>query len=179
MRSSFSLGVVAIGAVALSATASWACGDKFVVLGRGVRSAMTRASAHPASILIYGDRDSHMQAAEKEYRIAETLKLAGHKPLVVENREQLDEALTSRRYDLVLADLSDAARLDQGLRAASSGVVVIPVMYKPTSAELTAAEKQYGCLLKAPTKDDDLLSVVDEAMQGRAKGSAPTCRKPK
>jgi hypothetical protein len=155
-----------------------ACGDKFVILGRGMKTEMGRAR-NPASILVFNNPSSRLPAADREYGLATTLKSAGHKPLVLQDRVQLQEALVSRGYDLVLADFSDTPAVEQVARKSSPDTVVIPVLYKPTGAELAEAEKQYGCVFKAPGKHDDLLTVIDEVMRSRAKGVAANCPKPK
>src|SRR5712691_7079570 len=92
----------ALGVWLFAAPALLGCGDKFVVLGRGVRFQRVNASAHPASILIYMNPASHVPAADKEFQLQSTLKLAGHKPAVVEDQSGLEKALKSGRYDLVL-----------------------------------------------------------------------------
>jgi hypothetical protein len=178
-QSSTWIAAVLVGAAALAARTAAACGDKFVVLGRGVRAENMRRSAHPASILLYSNPASRIPAADKEYRLATTLKQAGHKILVLQDRIQLDEALTSRDFDVVLTDYTDASSVDQTARAASPDTVVIPVLYKPSTAELAEVEKQFGCFVGTSKKDDDLLAVVEEVMKRRGKGLAVTCPKPK
>jgi hypothetical protein len=153
------------------------CGDKFVVLGRGMRLLNVKASAHPASILIYMNRASRVAAAEREFQLQSTLKQAGHKPSVVDDQRALDKALTSGKYDLVLADLSDAAALEKEAQGSHSKPAVIPVVYNPTGAELSAAEKQYSCVAQASKTNHELLAVIDEAMVSKSKGAAPTCQK--
>jgi hypothetical protein len=176
-RRAILLAVVAAGALMLGEGAAAGCGDKFVVLGRGARFGRVNASRFPARILIYGAPGSRMPAAEREYRIESTLKQAGHKPAFVQNSGDLEKALGSRKYDLVLADASDKASLERAVRAASSDATVIPVVYNPTSAELADAEKRYSCLVKASRKDNDLLSVIDETMLSKSRGTAANCLK--
>jgi hypothetical protein len=178
-RPSTWLTVGLVGALALSARTAAACGDKFVVVGRVTSLGQMKATANPASILIYSNPASRIPAAEREYRLASTLKRVGHKTLVLQDRVQVDEALVSRGFDLVLADFTDASSLEQTVRSLSPDTLVIPVLYKPSGAELAEAEKHYGCLLKASGKNDDLLTVVDEAMKSRAKGGGASCSKAK
>ncbi|HEY3122533.1 MAG TPA: hypothetical protein VGK70_00550 [Thermoanaerobaculia bacterium] len=164
--------VVFLGGVA----ATLGCGDKFVVLGRGMRFGRAHAAKFPGSVLIYVNRASHMPAAMKEFRLEPTLKAAGHSIRVVENFADLDQMLTSGRYDIVLTDVADSARVQERAASSLSKPLVVPVLYKPAPAELAAAEKKYGCLI-APTstRSLDLLPVVDQAMQGRAKGQVARC----
>lgn len=168
---------VAVGICLLLAPPLLGCGDKFVVLGRGPRFQAVHISAHPASILIYMNPDSHVPAVEKEFQIEGMLRLAGHKPHVVQASSDLDKALSSGGYDLVLADISDAATLEREALATASKPAVIPIVYNPTGAELEAAQKQYSCLMKASKKNHDLLAVVDQAVKSRLKGSGATCQK--
>lgn len=169
---------LAAGLVLFPGTAG-ACGDKFVVLGRGMRLLNVKASAHPASILIYMNPASRVGAADREFQLQSTLKQAGHKPSVVDDQRALDRALTSGKYDLVLADLSDAAALEKEAQGSRSKPGVIPVVYNPTGAELSAAEKQYSCVAQASKTNHELLAVIDEAMVSKSKGAGPTCHKNK
>ena len=174
----FSCAAAVVATLLLSRGDLAACGDKFVLLGRGMKTEMGRAK-NPASILIFNSPASRLSAAEREYGLASQLKAAGHKPLVLQDRVQFGEALISRSYDVVLVDFSEARDLEQEARRDSPDTAVIPVLYKPTGAELAEAEKLYGCLLKTPGRHDDLLTVIDEVMRSRAKGTAANCPKPK
>jgi len=165
---------LAAAALLLGPAVVLACGDKFVVLGRTARVITTK---YPASILIYVNPASHMPAAMKEFRLDATLKKAGHKPRIVESSAELEQALASGKYDLVLADLSDSPGVQKNAAAAASKPLVVPVLYKPTPDELAAVEKKYGCLIApASSRNTDLLPVLDQAMQNRAKGIGARCQ---
>jgi hypothetical protein len=171
------LGAIAlIAAMFLGNSVAAGCGDKFVVLGRGVRFARAK---YPARIVIYKSPASHIPAADKEYMLESTLKLAGHKPSVAENPGELRKLLSARPYDLVLGDVSDAGSLEGTVHASNSDATVIPVMYNPTPAELADAQGRYNCLVKTSKKNTDLLSVIDETMLARSKGAAANCAKPR
>jgi len=151
-----------------------ACGDKFVVMGRVVRISPAK---YPALILIYANPASHMPAAMKEFRLESALKLAGHKSKIVDNPAELEQALASGKYDIVLAELSDSPAVQKEAAAAASKPLVVPVLYKPTPNELAAVEKKYGCLIApASSRSTDLLPVLDHAMQNRAKGVGVRCQ---
>ena len=52
---------------------------------------------------------------------------------------------------------------------------VLPTLYNPSPAGLSAAESAFQCVLKAPAKEKDYLAVVDEAMvrgQGKPRRAA-------
>lgn len=171
-RSAVALAVV-VG-VSLAATPLLACGDKFVVLGRGVRFQRVHAAQHPASILIYMNPGSRVAQADKEFQLQTMLKLAGHRPVVVEGAA-LEGALSSKSYDVVLTDLGDAPSLEQQATSSASKPVVVPVLYNPSEAELATAEEKYSCVLAASKKNRNLLDVVDEVMQSRHRGEGAKC----
>ncbi len=159
-----------LGAAALMCSPdARACGDKFLVVGKGVRYSRARA-VHPASILIYMNPTSRMPAAAKDVQLEARLLQAGHKVRKVDSAGQLDQALKSKRYDLVLGDIKDSPGLEKQVADEPSGPVVVPVLYRPTAAELATAKNQYGCAMNAPSKDP--LSAIDEAMAQRVKSSA-------
>jgi len=153
------------------------CGDKFVVLGRGVRFQAVHLSEHPASILIYMGPTSKIPAADREFQLQTMLKLAGHKPAAVTDSNDLEKALRSGQYDLVLVDLSDVGMLERETKGTTSKPEILPVVYNPSGKELADAEKRYSCVVKASKKSHDLLAVIDEAMSGKIKGTGANCRK--
>jgi hypothetical protein len=172
--------LVALGAMAgilLAANSLVACGDKLVLLGRGIRFQRMIATKHPASILVYLNPGSGISSADREYQLRPLLKLAGHKPHSVATATELTREIDSGTYDLILADYSDAAALEKQLTAAKSKPALIPVMYNPSPDQRAAAEKEYSCLLAPAKKNYDLLKVIDEAMTTRPDGSAPKCQK--
>ena len=148
------------------------CGDKFVMIGRGIRVAR---SAFPSMILIFMNPNSRVPAADKEFHVEATLKAAGHKAVVVESQAEVQKALASGKYDLVLADVADTPALRKEAGAAASKPVVLPLLYKPTPEEISAAEKEANCMARPSTKSRDLLVVVDETMKSRKNGGAAIC----
>lgn len=161
-----------VGALVLEGTAASACGDKFVVLGRGARVARSK---FPSTILIFMNPASRIPAAEKEFRLEATLKAAGHKARVAENEAEVRKALGSGTYDLVLGDFADVPELRKQAGAAASKPVVLPLLYKPTATELSAAQKEANCMVRPSKQSRDLLAVVDQTMADRRKGAGAIC----
>lgn len=154
----------------------FACGDKLVLLGRGIRFQRMVATKNPASILVYLNPRSGIINADREYQLRPLLKLAGHKPRAVATTGELTREIGSGSYDLVLADYSDVTAVKQILPA-KSRPAVIPVMYNPTRDQRAAAEKEYSCLVAPAKRNYDLLKVIDQAMTTRPEGSGPKCQK--
>lgn len=172
--------LAAIGMLAgvfLVSQSLFACGDKLVLLGRGVRFQRMLATKHPATILVYLNPTAGISAADREYQLRSLLKLAGHKPRAVTSAADLTKELGSGKYDLVLADYSDSAAMEKEVQAAKAKTSLIPVVYNPTAEQRAAAEKQYSCLVTPSKKNYDLLKVIDQAMVTRPDSAGLKCQK--
>jgi hypothetical protein len=161
-----------VGGLALGAAVAAACGDKFILLGRGARVARSK---YPSTILIYMNPSSRVPAADKEFRLEAVLKAAGHKAQVAETQGEVQKALASGKYDLVLADSVDVPELRKEAGATASKPLVLPILYNPTPDELATAEKEANCAVRPSKQSRDLLIVVDQTMQDRRKGTGASC----
>jgi hypothetical protein len=90
---------------------------------------------------------------------------------LVEDPAALGNALKSGKYDVVVADVSDAGELSQQLSSATSRPVVLPVAFKASKEEQSAAQKKYHCLFKAPSNPENYLDAIDHAVEPKIKGS--------
>src|SRR5438093_471 len=106
MKRSLLLVGVLCGLGALWPGEAAACGDKFLVIGRGARR--VPKARHPAAVLLYLRPGSSLPMAAKEMRLEATLRQAGHGVESLTEPALLREALVGRRYDFVLVDLADA-----------------------------------------------------------------------
>lgn len=165
---------LAIAALILVTTNANACGDKFLVVGRGLRYERAYAAEHPGSILIY--RNANYEDPKAGNDLESALKKAGHKVQSVDNVTTLDAMLKSTKFDLVVINLSDAPMLEEQIINSPSKPAVLPVIYNKTGTELAAAGKQYDCILKASGKNTDALKVVDSAMAEKMKGNPLKCK---
>lgn len=171
-RRAFLISAAVAGALALGQGMAAGCGDKFVLIGGFAR---VNRSKFPSRVLVFMNPASRVPAAEKEFHVEATLTAAGHKTKVVESASEVGKALESGKYDLVLADVADVPGLRKQCAATASRPAVLPILYKPTEAELAAAEKEANCLVRPSKKSSDLLAVIDETMKDRSKGIAPNC----
>ena len=152
-------------AVGVGPIAAEACGDKFLLLGRGVKFQRAYAAIYPASIVIYAQPQRSAAKAIRDPRLQSDLKLAGHRVSVVESEAALVRALKSERVDLVLTDVADADRTST--EGAASKPTVLPVMYEPTREEAKRIEARYQCRLKSSDRADRYLRTIDDAMKVR------------
>ena len=140
-----------------------ACGDKFLIIGKGVRAQRARGAAHHASILIYLDPASEISRSAAGERLAHNLKLAGHSVRSLSNREELTPTLSSGRYDIVLTELGDLDALAPIVGGAGKARLV-PVLFDPTEDELLTARKDHPCLMKSGSTKQELEAVIDKVL---------------
>ena len=153
----------------LTGAEAYACGDKFLVIGRGVRAQRAKGAVHRASIVMYLDPRTELPAAIKESQLETNLKLAGHTIRSLDSRGDLDAAVANGHYDVVLVGLPDMIALEPQVRRAASRPILLPILYDPTPEELAAAERQYRCVMRSPSKKQHFLAVIEEAMVLRSR----------
>jgi hypothetical protein len=162
---------VLLGAAALfSGNSGFACGDKLLSIRRGIRF-QHAYGARPANIVIYSSGNPS-RANITGAKLQTTLRQAGHKLQTADALPQLDRALKSGKVDVVLVDFADVAGISRQLQSAPSRPAVLAVLFKPSKAELAAAQKDYRYALKAPGDDVEYLGAIAEAMKSRLKASA-------
>lgn len=156
-----------IGIVSL-ACGAYACGDKLLALGRGIRFQHAYAAKRPATIAIFASRNAGAKALEKS-QFQVTLKHAGHRLTVFGNRRELDQALKTGKYDLILADISDAPSIRNHVTSSSTPLVV-PMLHKPSRTEMAATEKEYRFYFR-DGKAIEALIAIEEAMKSRGRST--------
>jgi hypothetical protein len=144
MRRGITVAVLLVASIGAPDTL-FACGDKFVMVGRGVRFQHAYAAIHPASILVLLPPKSLKNAAVRDSRLQNALKMAGHR-LELAQPETLADALRQRRFDIVLADPADVPALPDADLAAGSKPSVVAVR---------------------PQSVSDALKLVDDVMTAR------------
>lgn len=104
----------------------FACGDKFLVGGRGTRYQRPK-NARAASVLIYADPTSAVAASLKKAKVESLLKLEGHKATKVQTLDQLSTVVSSGRFDVILTANSDSASVQRLVAANPDAAVVVGV----------------------------------------------------
>lgn len=132
-----------------------ACGDKFLVAGRGTRFQRPK-NARAASVLIYANPSSGLPAALKNVSVESVLKHEGHRSTTVETFDQLSAILAGGRFDVVVAASSVAAEVEKLLGGAPDRAVVLT--------------------LDALPKDGSLLKAIDKAVEQHDKAKKTATR---
>ena len=103
-----------------------ACGDKFLVAGRGTRYQRPK-TARAASVLIYADPASAVAASLKKAKVESILKLEGHRATRVQSLEELSAIVSSGRYDVILTATSDSANVQRLVQTSRDAATVLAV----------------------------------------------------
>lgn len=160
-----------LGMAALSnGNLGFACGDKLLSIRNGIRF-QHAYGARQANVVIYsaGNQSGANFASAK---LQTSLRQAGHKLQTAAGRSQLQEALKSGKVDVVLTEFAHVDEISGQLQSAPSQPVILPVLFKPSKAELASAQKHYRYALKAPGDEVQYLVAIDEAMKSRLKAGA-------
>lgn len=170
--------VIATAAAALACTAVdlGACGDKFLKVGQSTQ-VRRYAAIHRASILVYTPANA-TKAGVKFYE--GLLKGAGHKPVVVKHGAAIAQVVAGGKYDLVIADYSDAATVKAQLQSILAKPDVLPILDGSSKALAAQAEKEYLFLIRPGSMTPfDALDEIEHAMERRLGGasSAPRTNK--
>jgi len=127
-----------------------ACGDKFLVGGRGTRYQRPK-TARAASVLIYANPASGLPATLTSGKVKSALKGEGHRATTVETYEQLSAILAGGRFDVILAASSAAASVEQLVGAGPDRAIVLA--------------------FDAAPKEQSLLKAIDKAVEQRDKNA--------
>jgi hypothetical protein len=170
MKRAFVLAGILTAAVLASVSEADACGDKSLAAG-GIRMQRAIAARYPASILLYVPSSSRLPGATRELKLQETLRGVGHTYREVATWPELQAAVDSGQFNVILADVADVSELKRHFASVPSRIAVIPVAYKLTKAESDEIKKQRGFVIKAPSGAAQYLTTIANAV--RSTGSTP------
>jgi hypothetical protein len=143
-----------------------ACGDKFLMAGRGARFQRAYASVYPGNVLIYARPSADPKAAIRDPQLHKALRQAGHAVSVIEEWAQLEQALKTGPVDIVLVDVAEAAKL-RDLVASSSAHP--DTLYIEFASKGKTANPAFKCRLKASDGKLKYLDEIENAMTARTK----------
>jgi hypothetical protein len=126
MRILRTLGVLAMIMLSAGLADMLACGDKFLIAGRGTRYQRPK-NARAASVLIYTDPASAAAAALRKAKVEALLKLEGHRATRVQTLQELSTIVASGRFDVILTASSDAANVQRLVETSPEAAAVIGV----------------------------------------------------
>ena len=170
--------------IALAPAAVQACGEKLLALGRLIRFE-SRHSPRPASVLLYAPQSATGRPIA-DPNLESALKEAGHAVRAATTIADLESALGSGAYDVVLANITDAPEIERAQAVAAAHAIVLPAIYlfAPTQAkeqvkaDRAAASKTFGVLVEVPGRPGHYCAAVDKAMELKLKRERSSARRP-
>lgn len=148
-----------------------ACGDKFLVVGRGARFQRGYVAVHPASVLLV---DKNRTGGNV---LLLPLRRAGHRVDVVHDSDQLRRAVAGNNYDVVLGDWTSASEMQLVVSSAAPSVLFVPVLNGVSKTDLEAAKKLYGCPLESNKQklNRNFLARLDNVIEAKRKSKPVKC----
>ena len=143
-----------------------ACGDKFLVVGRGLRYDRAYPAKHPSSVVMY------LQDQKVSDQLKIMLKSSGHKVRSVSDESSLFSTLQSEKFDVVLIPLSHAAELENRIQFSPGKPAVLPVTVKMSKEDA----KKEQCVLNISGKNRHPVEMIDQDMEARIKGLPQICK---
>jgi len=155
--------LVAAGITNVGTDRAIACGDKYLNLGLGTHYHRTTAERLAAAVLMYVNQGTELSRIVTALTVEPALKKAGYQPALVASTAELDAALRTRKWDVIVVDGRDMASLIQQLPR-SAGPHLVPVLSRPTKDELKQAQRAFETVITNPSRSTVFVDMVDDAM---------------
>lgn len=143
-----------------------ACGDKFLMVGRGAKFQRAYASVYPGKVLIFARPSKTDKAAIRDPQLHKALRQAGHTVSVIEDWALLEQAMKTVPVDVVLVDVTEAQRMKGLMSSATSAPNTLFVAY-PGATKAVIEDEQ--CRLKSTDRPLKFLDEVENTMKARSK----------
>jgi hypothetical protein len=174
----FVLAALVAGAVSQGAVPVRACGDKLMMLGRGIRF-QSKHTPRAAAVLLYLPESATGQALTDPH-LESALREAGHTVHAVTSPADLETAIRSGTFDVVLANVTHAPDLEKVKVVAEGSTVVLPAIYlvapaspgvlkQQSKADRDKASKEFAVIVEVPGRPGAYCHAVDEAMELKLK----------
>jgi len=155
--------VFAAGVGAIGANRVVACGDKYLNLGLGTHYHRSVTERRSAAILVYANPGTELSRLLTALSVETAMKKAGYQPAIASSSADLDAALHTRTWDVIVVDSRDTQSVVGRLQK-TAGPHVVPVLTRPTKEELRHAEKSFDTILNTPSRNRAFIDIVDDAM---------------
>ena len=164
-----------------------ACGDKLMMLGRGIRF-QSKHTPRAASVLLYLPESATGQPLT-DPKLEVALREAGHAVRAVTSSADLEAALGSGTFDVVLANVTLAPELERAKAVAERNAVVLPAIYlvipgsgdvvkQQKKADRDKASKDFMVIVDVPGRPGHYCHAVDQAMELKLKREKAAARRP-
>jgi len=142
-----------------------ACGDKYLRLASRLGPAYK--AQRPASVLIYMPDQSVVPGVARALDLHGGLRRAGHTVRAVGSDVDLERALATSRYDIVIADGFSDAAIAAMVQHGTGRPTLVPAFSKKTHAERERLGNMPLCLISAKQASYLVLAEIDHVMDLR------------
>lgn len=158
---------LAVGISAMYPVAQ-ACGDKFLMVGRGAKFQRAYASVYPGKLLIYTKPSSDPKTAIRDPQLLKALRQAGHTVSIIDGDwPLLEQAVKGGAVDIVMLDVADAPRLQPVMAASLTHPEAMYVASR--SKQSTPVDKDLSVRLKSSDGTLKYLEEIENVMKARLK----------
>ncbi|MGH8121471.1 MAG: hypothetical protein ACREPT_01725 [Rudaea sp.] len=147
----------------LGVTNAYACGESMFHSGQGMRyhAFITR---QPAEILIYRSLAPDPDASRKE--LYSGLQRAGHKVTIVTDSGTLAQALTTKKYDVIIAGTRDMQTVEAQLDKSQHAPALLAVL-GPDAVKDASIRQHFPHNLREDDGLNQYLKSIEQTMQTR------------
>ena len=148
-------------ALSLVSINGWACGDKMVQVGRGVR--YQRAGAvRPANIVMLLSPRFDRAAAN---RLRSDLVLVGHKVQIVDDSATFASVIASSHPNIVLTDVENLNLVTELVGSGSARPTIIPIIDRSATAAAAGVQGRFPYVMLLSSRGFDQLALISRAMK--------------
>lgn len=140
-----------------------ACGDKFLLVGRGLAFGRAYASIYPGAIVIF----SGPRTTPEHERLQQNIRRAGHRVSLVADESALTKSVLLEQTDIIIADVAIKTALDQRIAALQMKPSVLYLVSESGDARRAAPVPADAPLLKNKEKAGRFLVVIEDIMKQR------------
>ena len=145
----------------LLGTNAWACGDKMVQVGRGIRY-QRAAAVRPATIVMFLSSGFDRGAAN---RLRSELVLVGHTVQIVDGADALASILGSHHVDIVLTSVDNLALVNERIGSEQSKPIIIPLIDRSARAGAEEIQQRFPFVLLLSSRALDQIALISRAMK--------------
>ena len=145
----------------------WACGDKFFLVGTGVRFNRPYRTVNKGDVLIYtgGKSSGNQLLRENQQRLAKAFGMANHHVLLAESPAALEKALTSMNVDLVFTDFDTAVSIEKTVLSATTKPRLVGGVTDKKDNNQKGDKQKGAAPLQAPATEGTF-TIVDTSDSG-------------
>jgi hypothetical protein len=141
-------------------TSIFACGDKLVQIGRGLRYQRAN-SVRPATIVMLVGPHFDLNAAN---RLRSELSVVGHKVTIAKDSESFVTALR-QHVDIILADSDNLAEATQRVDSLSQKATIVPMIDRSAETVPSEMRNRFPSVLLLSSSRIDQVALISRVRQ--------------